>query len=132
VASIVIGLSPSRFLNTKAFEPFHRAYDFLASDNLNLEIKSVLGKDGTELSKFAKENTPEDSTFLTPPNWGQFRVLARRAIVVDFKSFLFSDREMLEWYNRIISCYGEPTNAGFSMIPELESNYKVELDYFYE
>jgi len=127
-ASIVIGLFNSRLPYIKDSYTFNRVYSFLVSNNLPLEIQSVLGEEGNEISKFARENTPDNSVFLTPPNWGQFRLIARRAIVVDFKAFLFSDTEMLEWYKRITSCYGKPTNTGFSMIPELEANYKEISD----
>ena len=85
-------------------------------DNLSPEIKSELGPEGDEIARFARENTPEESIFLTPPTWGQFRLLARRPIVVDFKAFPFSDTGMLEWHNRITDAYGNPKALGFEMI----------------
>ena len=91
-------------------------------------IHPQLGADGNEVAKFARENTPTNSVFLTPPNWGQFRLMARRAIVVDFKAFLFTDSAMMEWYERLTTCYGIPTGTGFSMIPELEANYRSITD----
>lgn len=106
----------------------NQIYTLLVSNNLSLEIKSGLGADGDEVAKYVKENTSEKSIFLTPPNWGQFRLLAKRAIVVDFKAFLFTDTEMLEWYERITTCYGEATKTGLSMVPELVENYKVIND----
>ncbi len=91
--------------------------------NITLEIKSEMGSDGDEVAEFARKYTPEDSIFLTPPTWGQFRLLARRAIVVDFKAFPFNDIAIAEWYDRLISCYGYPDKTGFAMIGELEENY---------
>ncbi len=77
-----------------------------------------------DVEKYALLNMPEESVFLTPPNWGEFRLLARRAIVVDFKAFPFSDKAMEEWYNRMLDCYGNPRNHGFEMIPEMNQKYK--------
>ena len=91
--------------------------------HLNSEIRSELGKEGNEVASFVKEHTPEGSIFLTPPMWGQFRILARRAIVIDFKAFLFDDIAMQEWYERLTNCYGYPEKAGFGMVDELELNY---------
>ena len=54
--------------------------------------------------------------------------MARRAIVVDFKAFLFTDSAMVEWYKRLTTCYGIPTGTGFSMIPELEANFSSITD----
>ena len=100
----------------------------LISNNLSHNIRSELSPEGLDIVNYAQKNTSVNSVFLTPPNWGQFRLIAKRAIVVDFKAFLFSDKEMLEWYDRIIDCYGYPTNYGFSMIPELIENYKKITD----
>ena len=96
--------------------------------NLSLEIKSELGPEGDEIAMFAQQNTPEESIFLTPPTWGQFRYLARRAIVVDFKAFPFSDTGMLEWYDRITNSYGNTPAAGFEMIDDFNKNYSDLTD----
>ena len=94
------------------------------AENLSLEIKSELGPEADEIAQYARENTPEETIFLTPPTWGQFRLLARRAIVVDFKAFPFTDEGMKEWYNRITDAYGTPRGLGFEMIDELNENYE--------
>jgi hypothetical protein len=83
-----------------------------------------IGIEGLQLALFVKDNTPENSLFLTPPNWGQFRLISQRAIIVDFKAIPFGDSSILEWYERMIVCYGTPNKFGFSMIDELEENYR--------
>lgn len=101
----------------------------MIANNLTLKItNSELGSEGDLVAEFARRNTPEDAVFLTPLNWGQFRLLARRAIVVDFKSFPFADKAMLEWHKRITNCYGSPTAMGFFMIDELNENYRYIND----
>ncbi len=90
---------------------------------VNSKIHYELEPDGIAIAQFARENTPADSIFLTPPNWGQFRILAFRAIVVDFKAFPFTDEGMVAWYQRILTCYGRPNQRGFNMLSELISFY---------
>jgi hypothetical protein len=92
--------------------------------NLAFRYKSELGPEGDAVAEFARQNTPEGSIFLTPPTWGQFRLLARRAIVIDFKAFPFADTAILEWYARMTNCYGYPTLRGFAMVNELNENYQ--------
>lgn len=96
--------------------------------NLSFEIKPEIGVDGVGVAEFVRENTPEESVFLTPPEFGQFRLLANRAIVVDFKAFPFSDAGIEEWYERITTCYGIPSSKGFAMVNELNENYHTISD----
>ncbi|HUS80964.1 MAG TPA: DUF6798 domain-containing protein, partial [Armatimonadota bacterium] len=62
---------------------------------------------------FARAATPPDAIFLTPPDLGGFRLLARRAIVVDFKAFPFSDEAIVQWRQRMADCYGPVSAGGF-------------------
>ena len=94
------------------------------TQNLSLKIESELGAEGDEVTKFVRQSTPEDSVFLTPPDWGQFRLLARRAIVVDYEAFPFSDLAIAEWYDRLIACYGYPAKRGLAMVDELKENFR--------
>ena len=79
-----------------------------------------------EVADFAKENTPVDAVFYTPPRMGEFRYLAQRAIVVDFAAYPFQDLSMHEWYRRIADCYGISDKLGFASLPELnETVYRI-------
>lgn len=60
-----------------------------------------------QLANFAKLHTDKQSIFLTPFYWGEFRLFAGRAIVVDFKALPFRDLQMQEWYDRVIQIYGD-------------------------
>ena len=93
---------------------------------LSGEIISTPDEQAAEIAEFAKQNTPENAVFLTPHNFGFFRLSAERAIVADFKSFPFTDRAMLEWYERINDCYGSPDplkRSGFDNEPLMITNY---------
>ena len=59
-----------------------------------------------ELFDFVKENVPLDAIFLVPPDSAVYRIGTQRAIVVDHKSFPYSETEMLEWYHRILDVTG--------------------------
>ncbi|MCI0414700.1 hypothetical protein L0222_18130 [bacterium] len=94
------------------------------SNSMKLDYYYEIDRGRAGVVDYALLNTPEESVFLTPPNWGQFRLMARRAIVVDFKAFPFSDKAMEEWYYRVLDCYGNPAHHGFEMIPELNQKYR--------
>jgi hypothetical protein len=49
------------------------------------------------LGSWARENTPPDAVFIVPPYTDSFRLVAERAIVVDFKTF----GDALEWRQRM-------------------------------
>ncbi len=54
-----------------------------------------------ELFAWVRGHTPVDAEFLVPPDAGTFRLLARRAIYVDFKSPPLVPDELVEWYRRL-------------------------------
>ncbi|MEX0982234.1 MAG: DUF6798 domain-containing protein [Bacteroidales bacterium] len=93
---------------------------------LSGEIISTPNEQAAEIAAFAQQYTPPDAVFLTPHNFGFFRLSAERAIVADFKSFPFTDQAMLEWYERINNCYGSPeplNRSGFENEPLMTANY---------
>ena len=67
-----------------------------------------------DVATFARQHTPPDAVFLASPKFGEFRLLAERAIVVDFKSFPFQDAAMLEWYQRLLDCCGDAGYQGWT------------------
>lgn len=77
------------------------------------------------LGRLARLRTPPDAVFLTPPDWGRFRLTAFRAIVVDFKAFPFSDLDMVEWKARLDSCYGTSSAVGFAALEDMKRSYRV-------
>lgn len=64
-----------------------------------------------ELMKWVRENTLEDSIIVVHPEMGSFRILGRRAIVVDAALTPFMHDELLEWYQRLCDVCGFPVTA---------------------
>lgn len=108
-----------QFLPTRVAERLERPIITLSNlSNNDLEVD-------LEVTSFVRSNTPYDAVFLTPPLFGQFRLLAERAIVVDFKAFPFQGLAMLEWRQRLIDSYGSPEFSGFSAVGEMDVNYRM-------
>lgn len=53
------------------------------------------------LARWAREHTPLDSLFLAPPALQRFRLLARRAVIVDTKSPPLHPDLLVAWYGRL-------------------------------
>ncbi|MEW5822026.1 MAG: DUF6798 domain-containing protein [Cyanobacteriota bacterium] len=77
---------------------------------------------------FVREKTNKNAIFLTPPEFGIFRLYAERAIVVNFKSIPCQDWGMFEWKQRFDNCYGKTYKLGFDAVSELNNNYKAIND----
>ena len=82
------------------------------------------------ITEFAKEHTSSQAIFLTPPNFGQFRLTAERAILVDFRTFPFQDQAMQLWKERLREIYDAPTTINYynsSLVAD--ENYRNITDY---
>lgn len=71
------------------------------------------GRDSVKLALAAREHTPPDAVILIPWGWIQWRLFSERAVVVDWKFFLFSDEGMREWNDRYNAIYAFPGGAGY-------------------
>lgn len=76
------------------------------------------------LARFARESTGEGALFLAPPDFGLFRLMARRALVVDWKAFPFQDGAMVRWKERLDACYGRTGRLGHSARDALKRDYR--------
>ena len=77
---------------------------------------------------FCRNHLPAEAIVLTPPHMGRFRLVAERAIVVDFKCPTTRDSTMLEWRKRMADCYGHVEEGGFGAIKPMEKNYRRMTD----
>ncbi len=93
----------------------------------NFALYSTTGE-LVDLAGYARNNTPVDAVFLTPPKFGEFRTIAERAIVVDFVAYPFQDQAMREWYQRIENCYGISDQAGFEALADYNQSVYAYQD----
>jgi len=98
---------------------------FLKYDVPTFQLYKTTG-DLADMAEYIRNNTPEDAIFYIPPRFGEFRYLARRAVVVDFSAYPFQDLAMREWFLRIAACYGISDKLGFDSLPQLnETVYHI-------
>jgi hypothetical protein len=71
----------------------------------------------------AAELTDPNAVFVVPPDWGRFRLTARRALVVDQKTLPYSDQAMLEWRKRITDCYGDVARMDKQGLMQMKMNF---------
>ena len=71
------------------------------------------GRAQADLAAAAKAGTESDAVFLVPAKWKEWRLLARRAVVVDWKAFPFREEGMLEWHRRYRAVYDLEHGAGY-------------------
>jgi hypothetical protein len=97
--------------------------DLLAGVVPRLTLADLSGGE-VEMARLAHSFTPKDSLFLVPPEFGIFRLMAERAVVVDWKSFPFQDAGMKEWYRRLEECYGPIDYIDYKGKRQIMKNYR--------
>ncbi len=80
-----------------------------------------------DIARQARQVTPPNAIILTPvgkDEFGEFRMIAERAIVTDFKTYPFGDENMRAWRQRLEDCYGPVTQRGTTAIAEMNAHYR--------
>lgn len=99
-----------------------------------------LKSDSLPVAKYAKENSPEEAIFWTPPDFGEFRLTAQRAIIADFKVDPYSDLARREWKQRLMDSYGGNSLSDFeanskkiedTRLDSLKSKYGISYAILY-
>lgn len=80
--------------------------------------------DAADIARKAAATSPAGSIWLTPPDMESFRLISRRAVLVDFTSIPFEDRAMLEWQRRMETLYGPVSGTGFEGLYQMEDNHR--------
>ncbi len=75
------------------------------------------------IARWVRDNTPEGEVWMTPPDFEAFRLLAERAIVVDFTSIPFDGLAMREWKTRMTAVYGVVDGTSFQALAAKRKNY---------
>jgi hypothetical protein len=104
--------------------PLPVVWRFLNPLRLHVTRDSLRGP-VAEIARAAREHTPDSAVLLTPPDstFGDFRLIAERAIVADVRFYPFDDRAMLEWRQRLDDCYGPVRLYGQAARDEMAANY---------
>lgn len=77
-----------------------------------------------DVERWARMETPRDALFAIPPSISSFRSHARRAVVADFTGFVFSDRDMQRWFERLMDVAPiPPPESGLGVKPVLDAAY---------
>ncbi len=84
-----------------------------------------------EIAEHAKNATPIDALFITPPNFEPFRYYSQRSNFIDFKALHYEYIYFKNWYERINSVYGlniGQNEKGYKLMPIAIKNYNVLSD----
>ncbi len=78
---------------------------------------------GADAARWAGKHSPPGSVWLVPPDMETFRLLARRAIIVDFTSVPLDPAGLQAWRDRIETAYGPVSSGGFDGLRTMRENY---------
>ncbi len=84
-----------------------------------------------EISEHAKNATPINALFITPPDFEAFRFYSERNNFIDYKAILHDNAYLLEWQKRMKLIYNVGINnkeKGFQLIPIAKANYNTLSD----
>lgn len=76
------------------------------------------------IARAAGQVSPEGAIWVVPPRFETFRILARRAVVVDFTTVPFDGADLIAWRTRIEALYGPVTGGGFVAQKSMDENYR--------
>lgn len=78
-----------------------------------------------DIALFIRDHTPSNSIILTPPDFITFRLVANRAIIVDWLGLPYSRGDILEWSDRIKNVSGTKSSPLKEMtIDRVTSGYR--------
>lgn len=77
-----------------------------------------------DIARWAGGHSPSGAVWIVPPELETFRLLARRAVVVDHTSIPFQELAMREWRNRMRAVYGDVRGGGFPALEAMEAGYR--------
>ncbi len=78
----------------------------------------------SEAEAWARTHTRQDALFAVPPSVSTFRTSAHRAIAANYAGFVFTDRGMQEWFQRLTDLAPlAPPADGIGIKPALDAAY---------
>ena len=85
--------------------------------NYWLHRVAVAERSREELAAWVQFNTNPDSLFAIPPQMERFRILERRAILVDFKNVPYRNEDLRDWAQRVKLVTGIDPYERFTSVP---------------
>jgi hypothetical protein len=92
-------------------------------------VWSDLTDDASDAARAAMRLSPSDALWLVPPTAEKFRIIAKRAVVVDFTSIPFEDAAMREWRKRMENLYNPGKATGFAAAKAMTQHYREGIDW---
>lgn len=80
-------------------------------------------------ARLAGAASPPGAVWVIAPDNEGFRLLSRRAAVVDFTSIPFEDAAMAEWKRRIDGLYGPHRRGGMAALAQMKERYRAGIDW---
>jgi hypothetical protein len=80
-----------------------------------------------DISEIAQKLTPENATFIIPPDLTAFRWYSKRDTYVDYKAMIHNEPFLKDWYDRINEIYGynlDLKKSGISFIQQANETLK--------
>jgi hypothetical protein len=91
-----------------------------------LTIRGVWQDDAAPLARRFAKHSPQEALVLVPLDVQHFRLLSRRAVVVDFKAFPFTERGIAKWIDRmraVQACDDRPPSCLLAVARRYEAGY---------
>lgn len=82
-----------------------------------------------DAARQAENVSPPDALWLVPPDMERFRVMAKRAVVVDFTAIPFDQTAMAEWRSRMETLFSPGEATGFAALRAMTENYRAGIDW---
>lgn len=92
----------------------------------HLTIRGVWQDDAAPLARRFANRSPKDALVLVPTDVQHFRLLSRRAVVVDFKAFPFTEGGIAEWVERmrtVQACADRPPACLLAVARRYDADY---------
>lgn len=95
-----VAVAPRRMLRWQSAEAKWSELTHIDDDRITGRRQAL------SLYAWIRKHTPRDASFLIPPGQDSFRLMARRAVFVDWKCCPMKGSEVLEWQRRMLQVMG--------------------------
>jgi hypothetical protein len=94
---------------------------------VNVGLEHLYQDSWGKMCRWIQNNTPPQSVFLAPPDRETFRLLAQRAVIVDFKACPYREQDVQSWLRRMNDLTGTDlrslSHRGFDLVDDIRDGY---------